>query len=335
LKMVRTAGDDDACPIQRTFTSSAKIYVSMRLYFPSTIWGTWDVSAEAGNAGEHFFFLNSAVAGNVTRTLIDIADHEAYVPGTGGVPYCWANVTNQTYFQGRRGADGNPPYDDSSRDDCWRIDQHTNTWVKFTWMFDATNSKYALWRDGVQVVGTGGNGVDQVLNDGTAWSNIILDLFSSYAAKSNPATVYIDDIVIATALSDVEGETDTTAPTVSAFTIPETASSLTIAISSYTCTDAVGVTGYCINESATPPTSGSCSGSGWAGSVQTGYTFASAGAKTLYAYCKDAAGNISDSANDTTTVTIPAASTSGATIGTGGTGSMKKAGPQPSIGAYQ
>lgn len=117
---------------------------------------------------------------------------------------------------------------------------------------------------------------------------------------------------------------DVTAPAVSAFTTPETVSSLTVLISSFTCTDAVGVTGYCVNESSEAPTVGSCSGSGWAVTVQSGYTAASTGEKTLYAWCKDAAGNISTSANDTTTITLPSSSTSGCTISAGGTGSATK-----------
>jgi hypothetical protein len=45
---------------------------------------------------------------------------------------------------------------------------------------------------------------------------------------------------------------DTTAPTVTAFTAPASSSSLTIPISAFTATDAVGVTGYLITTSSTP-----------------------------------------------------------------------------------
>jgi hypothetical protein len=87
-----------------------------------------------------------------------------------------------------------------------------------------------------------------------------------------------------------------------------------VAISSFTATDAVGVTGHCVNESATPPTAGSCSGSGWAGSAQTSFLFGSAGSKTLYAWAKDAAGNISTSATDGVEITLPTANLTGRTV---------------------
>jgi hypothetical protein len=96
---------------------------------------------------------------------------------------------------------------------------------------------------------------------------------------------------------------DTTPPTVTAFVITPTAyNNRVVPIATFTATDAVGVTGYCVNESATAPTAGSCSGSGWAGTAQTSYTFASDGSKTLYGWADDAAGNISSSLSDTVIV---------------------------------
>ncbi|MBU1102666.1 fibronectin type III domain-containing protein [Patescibacteria group bacterium] len=98
------------------------------------------------------------------------------------------------------------------------------------------------------------------------------------------------------------GTGDTTAPTVSAFTIPSTATSLTVSISSFAATDNVGVSGYMITETATAP---SASATGWSASAPTSYTFASAGSKTLYAWTKDAAGNVSTSRSASVTVTLP------------------------------
>jgi hypothetical protein len=94
---------------------------------------------------------------------------------------------------------------------------------------------------------------------------------------------------------------DTTAPAVTGFTLPSLASNLTVQISSFTCTDAVGVIGYKCTESATPPTAGS---EGWTASAPSSYTFGSSGEKTLYPWCKDTAGNVSDSAASSDTVTI-------------------------------
>ena len=96
--------------------------------------------------------------------------------------------------------------------------------------------------------------------------------------------------------------TDTTLPTVTAFSIPSTSASLTVAISSFTASDNVGVTGYTVNESSAKP---AASAAGWSASRPTGYTFASAGAKTLYAWAKDAAGNVSASRSASVTITLP------------------------------
>ncbi len=95
---------------------------------------------------------------------------------------------------------------------------------------------------------------------------------------------------------------DTTAPTVSSFTMPSTSTSLTVAISALTATDAVGVTGYLVTESSTKP---SATASGWSTSAPTSFTFSGAGMKTAYAWAKDAAGNVSGSLSRTVTITLP------------------------------
>jgi hypothetical protein len=46
---------------------------------------------------------------------------------------------------------------------------------------------------------------------------------------------------------------DTTPPTVTSFSLPATSNSLTVAITTFTATDNVGVTGYLLTESATKP----------------------------------------------------------------------------------
>lgn len=99
--------------------------------------------------------------------------------------------------------------------------------------------------------------------------------------------------------------TDTTAPTVTAFTIPGSSTSLTVPISTFTATDNVGVTRYLVNESAATP-SGSA---GWSTTPPTAYTFATAGNKTLYAWAGDAAGNISTAKSAQVTITLPPSGT--------------------------
>jgi hypothetical protein len=94
---------------------------------------------------------------------------------------------------------------------------------------------------------------------------------------------------------------DTTAPTIDAVSIPATASSLTVAIGSISASDAGGVTGYFISESATPP---AAAAAGWSDNAPSSYTFASQGAKTLYIFAKDAAGNVSLPVTASVTITL-------------------------------
>jgi hypothetical protein len=84
--------------------------------------------------------------------------------------------------------------------------------------------------------------------------------------------------------------TDATAPTVSAFTMPSAASTLAVPVSALSATDNVGVTGYLISESSAAP---AAAASGWTASAPSKFTFAAYGARTAYAWAKDAAGNVS------------------------------------------
>jgi hypothetical protein len=93
---------------------------------------------------------------------------------------------------------------------------------------------------------------------------------------------------------------DSIAPNVTGFSIPATSASLTASITTFTATDNVGVTGYLVTESATAP---SVSAAGWRSSAPSSYTFATSGTKTLYAWAKDAAGNVSTSLSATVIVT--------------------------------
>ena len=98
---------------------------------------------------------------------------------------------------------------------------------------------------------------------------------------------------------------DTSAPAVTGFTVPTTSSSLSVPITLFTASDNVGVIGYLVNESSTKP---SATASGWASAVPSSYAFTTAGSKTLYAWAKDAAGNISASKSATVTITLTIAS---------------------------
>ena len=63
--------------------------------------------------------------------------------------------------------------------------------------------------------------------------------------------------------------------------------------------DNIGVTGYMVTESGAVPPAAS---TGWSGTAPTVYTASAAGAKTLYGWAKDAAGNVSAPAIAATTV---------------------------------
>jgi hypothetical protein len=117
--------------------------------------------------------------------------------------------------------------------------------------------------------------------------------------------------------TEVEDPPDTTAPEVTAFTVPSSNVGYVVPVT-LTCTDAIGVTGWCLVETD------SYGGCLWPGATITSKTFTTQGAKTLYAFCRDGSGNVSASSTDSVTVTSGRGST--ALLGTGsvvriGTGS--------------
>jgi hypothetical protein len=106
---------------------------------------------------------------------------------------------------------------------------------------------------------------------------------------------------------------DASPPTVTAFSIPATSTMLMISINTFTATDNVGVTGYMVTESATAPAAGAA---GWSATAPTGYTCTTAGAKTLYAWAKDGANNVSTSMSATVTITLVVVDTTPPTVST-------------------
>ena len=144
-------------------------------------------------------------------------------------------------------------------------------------------------------------------------SPIILTFSNSATAQTFKVTPTVSGTLILTptnssSLTDhssltyiVTNAPDLTAPTVTAFSVPSTSSSLTVSISSFTASDNNAVTGYLINESSSSPLAGD---SGWSGTAPTTYTFSTQGSKTLYAWAKDAAGNVSISMSAPVMVTL-------------------------------
>ena len=97
---------------------------------------------------------------------------------------------------------------------------------------------------------------------------------------------------------------DVTIPTVTAFTIP-TSAQLTVPVTTFTATDNVTVSGYCLTEINS---STSCS---WSTTVPNIYIFTTAGSKTLYAWAKDSVANISLPLSATLNVTSKAGDSDG------------------------
>ena len=75
---------------------------------------------------------------------------------------------------------------------------------------------------------------------------------------------------------------------------------LTVPITELTSVDNVGVTGWYLSENATVPSSAA---SGWLTAQPKQFTFATSGNKTLHAWVKDAAGNVSVAADATVVIT--------------------------------
>lgn len=101
-------------------------------------------------------------------------------------------------------------------------------------------------------------------------------------------------------------------PTVTAFTIPAYANSLTVSVSSFTAADDVGVTGYKLTENSVAPLAGD---DGWGGTATANYVFTTAGSKTLYAWVKDASGKVSSSATDAVLIDMDAPASSASPTG--------------------
>lgn len=140
-------------------------------------------------------------------------------------------------------------------------------------------------------------------------------LYSDTAARDMGADLSADPNYAFT--NDIEGHTrpynllwdigadeyEPPAPTISAFGIPSTASSLTVSINTFTATSASStIAGYLVTQTNSTP---SLSDSGWSLSEPSTITFSSDGTETAYAWVKDNNGNISASASSTVVITIP------------------------------
>jgi len=116
----------------------------------------------------------------------------------------------------------------------------------------------------------------------------------------DPNNPYHGSEIVSTNSFTVAAAVDATAPVVGAFTLPASATSLTVPVSSLSATDNVAVTGYLVTTSATAP---SAAAAGWSASAPASVTAAAAGNVTFYAFAKDAAGNVSAAKSASVTIT--------------------------------
>jgi hypothetical protein len=115
---------------------------------------------------------------------------------------------------------------------------------------------------------------------------------------------YIDDVRIynrALSLAEIRTLGDCTPPTVTVFSIPPVCSNLTVPVTSLMATDGVGVVGYLLSESGATP---SPDAPGWSVSPASSHTFSADGTRTVYAWARDAAGNVSSGVTASVTITV-------------------------------
>lgn len=175
----------------------------------------------------------------------------------------------------------------------------------------ATTGSYKIVRtDGTTAPADCTTGTPVYFGNDTSYNDIGLTEITNYAYRlcASDASGNVSSGTTATARSN-----DGTAPSITAFTMPSTATSLLVAVNSFAANDNVAVTGYLITESATAPVDGDPR---WNGTVPSSYTFSASGTQTAYAWAKDASGNVSMSMNATVSITT----SSTLTITTAGSG---------------
>ena len=105
--------------------------------------------------------------------------------------------------------------------------------------------------------------------------------------------------------------TDIDPPVFTTFALPTTSSTLTVQVT-IDAKDNAGVTGYFLSENGATPGIGA---PGWSATLPTTFTFAGRGPRTLFAWVRDAAGNLSARSSADVTIEYQLSVTM---IGTGG-----------------
>ncbi len=133
-------------------------------------------------------------------------------------------------------------------------------------------------------------------SSGCTWSTTVPTSYTFTSIGSKTLYAWAKDAAGNISASASATSTVDTKPTITVFSIPTAATSLTLPITTFTATDNIGVTGYCLKETNDP------TGCSWMSTAPVNYTFSSSGSKTLYAWVKDTAGNISTAVSATSDV---------------------------------
>jgi hypothetical protein len=189
-----------------------------------------------------------------------------------------------------------------------------------------TSSTYSTDLSSISLAGTATDGVGVVL---VGWSNSGGGSGScSGTTNWNCSGINLssgENVITVTALDAADNAgadmltvtctpTDNAAPEITSFSIPSTSTSMTVPITSLTATDDVYVSGFILTESPAAPDPNA---EGWSATAPASYTFSPVNVSTsgyqaeanmtkvLYAWAKDAAGNVSAGASASTVIELP------------------------------
>ncbi|MFA6183781.1 MAG: hypothetical protein WC682_01625 [Parcubacteria group bacterium] len=211
---------------------------------------------------------------------------EIYFNGNASIPDCRKDNANWAYV------DVNHPGKPANADG---LGLPARNWNHSEWAWSG-NASGAVWPDKSGIIE---EWQDVKNNVGPDPTNDDVDEALARAEIVIPATT-IFDLAWNAGSEDPNNVVDDNPPTITNFSIPATADSLTVSPITFTASDDTGITGYCLTETNDSAT---CS---WNLSAPDSFTFSTEGSHTLYAFAKDAAGNISSSSSGGVIIAIEA-----------------------------
>jgi len=209
-KQVQPQGIGDSCAMYREFgtTTNTKFYFRFYLYWPTIPNSTLFMYGDGlTDTSMHFIGFSTFI--------LDVHGYgNGNCPGWGYYGNCavsgCGNTTGAYFLLMESGSTLH------YQDDCFNLQDHFDEWICFEWMLDFQNDKVAKWVNGVQTIGTGGNGVDCPLSATSLGST---DSFKFYSTRSGADqitdcanTYYIDNIAIGNSYIGLAGGGDTTPP---------------------------------------------------------------------------------------------------------------------------